>query len=147
MTQSSLNLFEILQACLQICTQMTTVYILFVTCKCWTISSGTHFKHHLCSISGVISWTFITSKPNALTSDSFGVNPVPHQYLHAHAHAHTHTPPDWFQSSTGPFSVAKDCGLLCSMDTLTGDSKYIQRMCLKSPGMKMIYLQKRKSTP
>lgn len=63
-----------------------------------------------------------------------------------HTHTHTHSPLYWSQTSTGPFTVGNNCGLPCSMDTPTRDSKYIQPVCLKGLGMKIIYLHW-KATP
>lgn len=63
-----------------------------------------------------------------------------------HTHTHTHSPLYWSQTSTGPSTVGNNCGLPCSMDTPTRDSKYIQPVCLKGLGMKIIYLHW-KATP
>lgn len=69
-----------------------------------------------------------------------GVNPVLYQSTHMR------TPLDWSQTSAGPSSLVNNCGLPCTMDTPARDSKYIQLVCLKSSGMKIIYLHL-KSTP
>lgn len=59
---------------------------------------------------------------------------------------HMNSPLDWSQTSAGPSSVLNDCGLPCSIDTPARDSKYIQLVCLRNAGTKIIYLDL-KSTP